>query len=183
MCKYFPRLRYDSYPLHSRGLGLCLCSALVCDLLPRRLFHGSPQAHCRRVSQSQFWRALCGWHWAYLVPFLIGHATAKGLCPRAAARHVVTTKSGQVLHFFPPTCGGRKSAKTRLETVPSGGHHSLGATFLGSWGDWLWELVSPRIHASPPTLWTVVPSCRGLERSALNLGRPLVLRSGTVSWF
>ena len=35
--------------------------------------------------------------------------------------------------------------------TPVGGHHSLDATFLGSYGDSLWELVSPRIHASPPT--------------------------------
>jgi len=41
MCQYFPRLWYHPYPLHARGLGLCLVfSALVCDLLPRRLFDG-----------------------------------------------------------------------------------------------------------------------------------------------
>ena len=46
------------------GLGLCPFSVLVCDLLPlRRLFHGLPKAHCRRISQSQSWRA------AYLMPF------------------------------------------------------------------------------------------------------------------
>jgi len=33
-------------------------------------------------------------------------------------------------------------------------------------------LVSQRIHASPPTLWTVLPTCRGLAGSALNLGWP-----------
>jgi len=31
-------------------------------------------------------------------------------------------------------------------------------------GDWLWELVSPRIHASPPTLWTVLPTWQGTRR-------------------
>jgi len=41
MRQYFPRLWYDPYPLHARGLGLCLVfSALVCDLLSRRLFDG-----------------------------------------------------------------------------------------------------------------------------------------------
>jgi len=41
MCQYFPRLWYDPYPLHARGLGLYLFfSALVCDLLPRWLFDG-----------------------------------------------------------------------------------------------------------------------------------------------
>jgi len=47
LCQYFPWLWNDPYPLHARGLGLChFFSALVCDLLPRRLFHGSPKAHC-----------------------------------------------------------------------------------------------------------------------------------------
>ena len=46
----------------------------------------------------------------------------------------------------------------------------------------LWELVSPRIHASPPTLWTVLPTCLGTRLgSALKRRRPLVLRSWTVS--
>ena len=41
MRQYFPRLCYDPYALYARGLGLCLFySALVCDLLPRRLFNG-----------------------------------------------------------------------------------------------------------------------------------------------
>jgi len=40
MREYFP-LWYDPYPWYARGLGLCLFfSALVCDLLPRRLFDG-----------------------------------------------------------------------------------------------------------------------------------------------
>jgi len=39
--QYFPQLWYDPYPVHARGLGLCLYfSALVCDLLPRQLFDG-----------------------------------------------------------------------------------------------------------------------------------------------
>ena len=48
------------------GLGLCPFSKLVCDLLPRRLFHSSPKAHCWGTSQS----ALLGGHKGYLVPFL-----------------------------------------------------------------------------------------------------------------
>jgi len=65
-------------------------------------------------------------------------------------------------------------------TTLMGGHHSLGATFLGSWGDWLWRLDSPRIHASPPTLWVDYPPNR---RSALvcpKLGR---LRSSSPGHF
>jgi len=56
MRQYFPQLWYDPYPLHGRGLGLCLYfSALVCDLLPRRLFDGfCERCIARRVSQSQF---------------------------------------------------------------------------------------------------------------------------------
>jgi len=42
MRQYFPRLWYDPYHLHARGLGLSFFffSELVCDLLPRRLFDG-----------------------------------------------------------------------------------------------------------------------------------------------
>jgi len=41
MCQYFQRLWYDPYRLHARGLGLFLFfGALVCDLLPGRLFDG-----------------------------------------------------------------------------------------------------------------------------------------------
>jgi len=47
MRQYFPRLWYDPYQLHARGLGLCLFfSELVCDLLPRRLFDGFIKVHC-----------------------------------------------------------------------------------------------------------------------------------------
>jgi len=52
------------------SLGLCLFSGPVCHLLPRRLFYSSPKAHCRRVSHSQFWRALLGGHYVNLVPSL-----------------------------------------------------------------------------------------------------------------
>jgi len=42
---------------------LSLFSALVCDLLPRRLFHGSPKAHCQKstsvtILTSTAWRTL-----------------------------------------------------------------------------------------------------------------------------
>ena len=48
---------------HICGLCLCLFSALVCDLLPRRLFHGSPKAHCQKSISVTFltstaWRTL-----------------------------------------------------------------------------------------------------------------------------
>jgi len=56
-----------------------------------------------------------------------------------------------------------------------GGHYSLGATFLGSSGDLILRLVSPRMHASPQTLSTVFTHCG----SASHLGWQ---RSGTVSW-
>jgi len=54
--QYFPRLWYDPYPLHARGLGLYLFfSALVCDLMPRQLFDGfCSRFIARSVSQSQF---------------------------------------------------------------------------------------------------------------------------------
>jgi len=69
------------------GLSLCPFSELVCDLLPIRLFHGSPKVHCgtRSISiailTSTAWRTL------------------------------------ESLGAFPTLVGG---------------HHSLGATFLGS---------------------------------------------------
>jgi len=41
MRQCLPQLWCDPYPLYARGLGLCLnFSALVCDLLPKRLLHG-----------------------------------------------------------------------------------------------------------------------------------------------
>ena len=48
MREYFPRLWYEPYPLHARGLDFCpFFSALVCDLLPRRLFIGFLlKVHC-----------------------------------------------------------------------------------------------------------------------------------------
>jgi len=67
-------------------------------------------------------------------------------------------------------------------TLVVGHHWSLGATFLGSLGDWLWELVSPRIHASPPTLWSVLPTCWGSAWVCCKLSNVLDLRSGTGSW-
>jgi len=47
-------------------------------------------------------------------PFTNGRAVAKGLLPRAAARHMVTTEPGSFGRFFSkiPTCDGRKSSKT-----------------------------------------------------------------------
>ena len=33
---------------HIRGLDLCPFGELVCDLLPIRLFHGSPKSHCQK---------------------------------------------------------------------------------------------------------------------------------------
>jgi len=49
---YLPMLLCLSL-LRACGRGLYPFSELVCDLLPRRLFHGSPRAHCRRVFESQ----------------------------------------------------------------------------------------------------------------------------------
>ena len=41
----------------------------------------------------------------------------------------------------------------------------------------------PENTCSPPTLWTVLPTCLGIHLgSALKRGRPLVLWSGTVFW-
>ena len=64
MCQQFPRLRYVS----PCGLNLCPFSALVCDLLTKWLFHGSPKARCRRVSQSQSWRRTLGLLGAFPTP-------------------------------------------------------------------------------------------------------------------
>jgi len=47
---------------------------------------------------------------------------------------------------------------------------------------WLWELVSPRIHASPPTLWSVLPTCWGSAWVCRKLGNAPVLQSGTGYW-
>ena len=45
----------------------------------------------------------------------------------------------------------------------------------------MWELFSPRIHASPPTWWTVLLTCLGtcLGSSAVNL----VFNIRLVQWF
>jgi len=97
------------------------------------LFQGSPKVHCWRVSKSHSWRVLLGGHYdAFHQGNLIAHGDLS-LGRRALGW----------LGIFPTQVGG---------------HHFLGATFLGSQGDWLWELVSPRIHASPSTLWTVWPT-------------------------
>jgi len=54
--------RTHSFPIKFAcicGLGLCPFSELVCNLLPRRLFNGSPKAHCQKsVSVTIFWRKL-----------------------------------------------------------------------------------------------------------------------------
>jgi len=91
----------------------------------------------RRVSQSQFWRAMLG---------------------RTLGLFVV----------FPTLVGGH--------------HWSLGTTFLGSWGDWLWGLVSPRINASQPAFWFVLPTSWESDWVYHKLGNAPVLRSGTGSW-
>jgi len=78
-------------------------------------------------------------------------------------------------------CGARLEPLRRR--APVGGHHwSLGATYLGSLGDWLWELVSPRIHASPPTWWSVLPAGWGSVWVCHELGNAPILRSWTGSW-
>jgi len=40
MRQYLPRHWYDPYPLHAWSRSRSFFSALVCDLLPRRLLHG-----------------------------------------------------------------------------------------------------------------------------------------------
>jgi len=138
MRQYFPQLLYDPYPLHACGLGLCLYfSALVCDLLPRRLLYASPKAHC----------------------------------PKSISVKNLTSTAWKTLGLF------------GAFSIVVGGHHwSLSATFLGNWWDWLWELVSPRIHASQPTLWSVSLNSRGSDWVCHKLGNDPVLRSGTGSW-
>jgi len=46
MCQRFPPIQY----MRPCGLGLYPFIELVCDLLPRRLFHSSPKVHCQRIS-------------------------------------------------------------------------------------------------------------------------------------
>jgi len=43
-------------------------------------------------------------------------------------------------------------------------------------------LVSPRIHASPPTFWSVLPTRLGSDWVYHKLGNAPVLQSGTGSW-
>jgi len=77
-----------------------------------------------------------------------------------------------------PVTHGSSGLKPLRRHAPVGGYHwSMGATFLGSWGDWLWGLVSPRIHASSPTLWTVWPTRRGSDWVYHKLGNAPVQRS------
>jgi len=82
-----------------------------------------------------------------------------------------------------PCCARQLGAKAPSPPRARGGAPLiLGATFLGSYGDWLWGLVSLRIHASPSTLWSVLPTSLGTAWICHKLGNAPVLRSGTGSW-
>ena len=94
---------------------LFFLSTLVCNVLPRRLFHGSPKAHCQQsisvtILTSTAWRAL-GLFGAFPT------RVRGGELPRAT-----WSRPNPEAFFFPQTCGRRKSAvldchkskKTRL---------------------------------------------------------------------
>jgi len=73
MRQYFPRLCYDPYPLMACAWSRPLSSfrALVCDLLPRRLFHAFAKgALSEEYLTHNFDEHCLGGHTAYLVPFL-----------------------------------------------------------------------------------------------------------------
>jgi len=134
--KYFPRLRYDCYPLHALGLGLCPFSALLCDVLPRRLLHPS-----------------------------IVTSLAKGALPKSISVTLLMSTAWRTLGLvgaFPTRA--RIGGGARPGLAPFAGRYVSLVVREIDCGEW----VSPRIHASPPTLWTVVPTCRGLEGSTLN---------------
>ena len=136
MSKYFPRLRYDCYPLHALGLGLCPFSALLCDVLPRRLLHPS-----------------------------IVTSLAKGALPKSISVTLLMSTAWRTLGLvgaFPTRA--RIGGGARPGLAPFAGRYVSLVVSEIDCGEW----VSPRIHASPPTLWTVVPTCRGLEGSTLN---------------
>jgi hypothetical protein len=69
----------------------------------------------KRINHLQYY------NWGNLVPFLPGRAAAKGLQPRAAACHQVTTKLGRNFIFFwlfrPAAAPGRKTRPATLNTV------------------------------------------------------------------
>jgi len=143
------------------GLGLRSFSGLVCDLLPRRLFHGSPKAHSRRVSRSQSWRALLGWH------VLAAAASREKMGEIWKKRQGNDMKNQQKLKNRLATAASRKKGKTNpkkddlvpflakwRDTIP------WALLFLVVKGAWLWELVSPRIRANLPKLWFVKPTRR-----------------------
>jgi len=138
------------------GVGevLCMCACMY------------PCVTCDQVSFFLVsWSAICTQDGCY-------HGLVKGALPEEYLKVTILTSTAW--------------ENTRLIwclSYPSGGHHwSLGATFLGRSGDWLLWLVSLRIHASPPTLWSVLPCCWGSAWVCRKLGDALVLRSGTGSW-
>jgi len=112
--------------VHICGLDLFLFRALVCDLLPRRLFHSSPKAHCQKnisvtILTKTAWRTL-----GLLGAFPIRARGGKGAffspkLPRATGSPPNPGRISFFLHFFvlcvfdlrPPqvrdfaTCDGR----------------------------------------------------------------------------
>ena len=101
---------------HICGLGLCPFSALVYDLLPRRLFHGLLKAHCQKsisvtISSITAWRTLgllsafptlMGGHQSFLgVTFLVreidcGNCLARGYMPAHQHRELFYLLAGDL---------------------------------------------------------------------------------------
>jgi len=142
-----------------QDLGVCMTSVLA----KRIRLHS---ANFRRILRpNTFWNqksALCG-------PYSL-HAHDLGLCLFLVRWSVICCQDG--CFMASPKVHGQKSISVTILTSTAwriiglfgafpilvGGHHwCLGATFLGSQGDWLWELVGPKIHASPPSLRSVLP--------------------------
>ena len=70
--QYFPRLWYDPYQLHARGLGLCLFSvswSVIC-CQDGCLMAFAKGALPEEYLSHNFDEQCLGGHWAYLMPFL-----------------------------------------------------------------------------------------------------------------
>jgi len=90
--------------------GLCPFSELLCDLLPRQLFHGSPRAHCQEsilvtILTSTAWRTLCLFG---AFPTLVGrHHWSLGATFLGRRRDWLSQRRGFVsprIHASPPNC-------------------------------------------------------------------------------
>jgi len=94
------------------------------------------------VSSVYVWSRSLSLYWAGLwsAAKTVVWRFAKDVLPRSISITILTSTALRTLRWlvaFPDQVGR---------------YHFLGATFLGSQGNWLWGLASPRIYASPPIL-------------------------------